>query len=662
MIWLLCSIVLSVNIFAKEEININFKDLEINDFIKITSKIINKNILITSKIKGKIDFISTKSVYKDDILNILIYVLESKGYTIIENEGILRIIRLNDAAKHNTPVYSNSKTLKTFQMITEVFNVKYSNVDYISSKIRHLISKSAKLVTDKESNSIVLTDFAANIKTVKKVISLVSKNAKRDIQTVQLKNIKGAGIMADLKSVAKSVFNEKILSQKVFILLNKDTNSIMFVGDKKNVDFLVNYLKEIEKKGSLIEKIVEVVSLKNAESKSVLKIISGIIAQKVYKDKNNKPFASTDEESNSIILMGPKEQIVYFKTLIEKLDIDRQQVYVQARIIEVSQSKLRNAGVKYGLNGFSAGTGGLATFSSAITGATTTGLTDISSLGGLDLSTMKKGLSLGMTINLLNQNGAADIVSEPSLLCINNKASSIYVGETRSIEVGSTTTTTGTTKNYKREDIGLTLKIKPRISTGNKVLLEISTKLEDADLTGGTNAQPNTSKKELETTAIVNNGESIILGGYIKAKKESTIHKVPILSDIPLLGSLFKNNYEATDKINLIIIITPYIIPKTKDLTYVRNQLIELRLLEEKYTKDTVLRLEKAKLNSKKEDLIREEERIVLGENRRELKEDMINFSEDKKDYTDNKKEELSEVLSTDEQLHNARVKEMFGL
>ena len=644
---ILVLIIISSIVFgsSKEQININFKGLKINDLIKITSKIINKNILLTYKVNGTVDFISNKPVYKEDILNILIYVLEEKGYTVIENAGMLRVVRINDVAKYNAPVYSDTSNIRTTQILTEVFVVKHSNVDYISSKIRHLISKSAKLVTDKNSNSIVLTDFLSNIKTVKQVIKIISEDSKKTIEIINLKNIQATAIVSDIKNVAKTVFNEKIQKEKVAILVNKDTNAIMFVGKKSNVKFLKEYLLDIEKKGSLVEKTVEVIYLKNAESKNIIKILTSIIANKKYKDANNKPFASTDEESNSIILMGQKEELKYFTTLINKLDIDRQQVYVKAKIIEISELKTKDVGIKYGLAGFSAGSAGLATMSSTLNGGNPIDLASIGNAGGLDINTMSKGLSLGMTLNLLNQNGAADIVSEPSLLCINNKQSSIYVGETRSIKTGTTTSTGGVSSDvYKREDIGLTLKVKPRISNGNKVLLEISTKIEDVGQTT-TNGQPNTSKKNIETTAIVNNGESIILGGYIKSKKENTVDKVPFFGDIPLIGSLFRNNREIDDKINLVIIITPYIIPKSKDLTYVRNQLAQLKLLENKYTKDTILRLEKAKLNAKKEDLKRAKEQIEIDEQRRDLNKSASNSSEDK-----------------DTALHNARIKEMFGL
>ncbi len=604
-------IFLNVNMLANEQINMNFKDLEIKEFAKVVSKILDKNILFTVDIKGKVDFESNKPVYTDDLLNILIYVLESKGYTIIESEGILRIIRLSDVAKYNTPVYNNADNINTHQMVTEVFNVEYSNADYVSSKVRHLISKSAKLVTDKESNAIVLTDFPANIKTVKQVISMVARDTKKSIEVVDLKNLQGSAILGDLKNVAKTIFDEKIEKEKVEVLLNKDTNAIMFVGKKKNVDYLVKYLKDIDKKGSLVEKSVEVVYLKNAESKSVIKILNGVIGQKVYKDKNDKPFASNDDESNSIILMGPKDEIKYFAQLINQLDVDRAQVYVKARIIEVSEKKTREVGIQYGIDGFSANSGGLTTFSSALNGGTSS-LAQIGSMGGLDLTTMSNAFALGMTINLLSQNGAIDIVSEPSLLCINNQESSIYVGETISIKTGTTTSSYGPTDTYKREDVGLTLKVKPRISNSNKVLLEISTKLEDVGQTATSSGNPNTTKKDLITTAIVNNGESIIFGGYIREKSDNTVYKVPLLGDMPILGSLFRSNNEIKDKINLVIIITPYIVPKSKDLSQIRDELAQLKLLEDKYTKDVILRLEKAKIKSKENDLKRYEETQYL--------------------------------------------------
>jgi len=646
-----------------EEININFKNLEIVDLIKIASKILDKNILLEQDIAGRVDFVSNKPVDREDVLNILMYTLEPKGFTIVDNNGILRVVRINDASKYNVPVVS--KTMETFQIITEVFVVPNVNVDVVSSKIRHLISTSAKLVTDKDSNTIVITDFVSNIKTIKAVIDLLSIDAKKYIEDVKLKNLQASDIQPELVLMAKTIYNEQVETEKVAILLNKDTNSLMFVGKEENVKYLVNYIKTVDTNGSLVAKTVEVVTLKNAEAKAVVTMISGIIANKQYKNPNDKPYASSDEESNSVILMGQKDELEYYKELVGKLDTDRQQVYVQARIIEVSEKGIKNVGIKYGIEGFAAGSAGLGTFSSSLNGGssfTGTLATSNTNLGGLNLANMKSGLALGVAVNLLNQNGAADIVSEPSLLCINNKQSSIYVGKTISIQTGMTAATTSTslpTYNYTREDVGLTLKVKPRISNGDKVALEINTKMEDVDTTS-TNTNPDTSKKDITTTAIVNNGESIILGGYIREKNEKTVDKIPLLGDIPYLGALFRNTKETKDKINLVVIITPYIVPKTKDLTYVRNQLSELKVLEDKYTKDAILRLEKMKLKADKEGIETDKQLLDLEDVKADVKEDRVDFELDKKEYFDDKQEieekKLQKIKEKQQELEEERL------
>jgi len=297
--------------------------------------------------------------------------------------------------------------------------------------------------------------------------------------------------------------------------------------------------------------------------------------------------------------MGHPNELNHLKKLITKLDTDRQQVYVKARIIEISEKATSNMGIKYGVEGLLNSGENTLTFAGNL-GGPSFALNNMSS-SAVALSKVRDGLILGASINLLKQNYALDLVSEPSLLCINNKESSIYVGESRSILTGTTVGTT-TTTNYKREDIGLTLKVKPRISNGNKVTLEISSIMEDITETD-TIGQPNTNKKEVQTTAIVTNGESVILGGLIKHKNESTVTKVPFFGDLPLFGSLFRNKSELKDKINLVIIITPYIIPRSEDLTYIRNQLSELKLLEDKYTKETIIRLQNAKQKIGKENI-----------------------------------------------------------
>jgi general secretion pathway protein D len=588
-------LILNLSSIAEEKININFKDLKIMDLVRITSKIIDKNILVTQEIKGKVDFISTKPLAKKELVKILIYSLEAKGFTIVQSDDIMRIVKLNEGAKNNVPVINGNKDELYYQMVTEIFPVHNANADYVASKIRHLISKTAKLVTNKESNTLVITDFKDNIKTIKNVVRIMTYGAKKDVQIIELKNIKASEAKKNLDAVAKSIFNSKIETEKVSIISNADNNSLVIVGKNQNIKYLKKYVKNIDQNDSLIKRVVEVHSLKNVEAKNVIKIIDGIIGKKKYLDPNAKPLSSVDEESNSIVLMGPSNEIEYIKAIILELDKEKAQVYVQARIIEVSNSLVDEIGVKYGILGGKSGKRGLGTFASNLNGGSSIAFTpgDI----GLTIPTITSGLALGASISLLDQDGALDIVSEPSILAINNKESSIYVGETISVKTSSTVTDGGTTnENFKREDVGLTLKVKPRISNDNKVTLEINTILEDVKTTATSSGNADTTKKEIKTTAIVKNGESVILGGLIEDKEESTDSKIPVLGSIPILGKLFSHDKTDVRKRSLVIIVTPYIIPKSKDLTYVRNKLSELKLLEDRYLKDSLLRLKQKQI------------------------------------------------------------------
>jgi general secretion pathway protein D len=600
---------------ASEKININFKDLKIMDLIKITSKIIDKNILLTQNIKGKVDFISNKPVDKKELVKILIYVLESKGFTLVESSEILRIVKLNETVKSNAPIVNQNNEETFYQMVTEIFTVQNSNVDYIVSKVRHLLSKTGKLVTNKESNSLVITDFKDNIKTIKKVVYIMTKGAKKSTLTFELKNIKSSDAKRTLDAVAKSVFNEKVETQKVAVIENKNNNSLVLVGSLKNITYLKNYISKIDSNESLVKREVKVISLKNVEANNVIKIIDAIIGKKQYIDAEAKPLSSVDEETNSIIIMGPSDEIEYIEALVNELDKDKLQVYVEAKIIEVSETKTKNIGLKYGLAGGRSSSYGIGTLAASLSGSVFPLPDEASALVTLP-ENLTRGIALGATLNLLKENQAADIVSEPSILCINNKESSIYVGETRSISTSSTTGST-TSTSYTREDIGLTLKVKPRISNENKVTLEIETVLEDADgTTSSDGVPPDTTKKEVKTSAIVSNGEAVIIGGLIKNKIDTVNTKIPFFSDIPVLGNLFKNKERVKDKINLVVIVTPYIIPKSKDLTYIRRQLSQLKTLEDRYSKDLELRLEERKFELEKENLQREKRKEELEKDR----------------------------------------------
>ena len=611
---LACLVVFQLNAANDEKINLNFKDLKIMDLVKITSKIIDKNILITEEVKGNVDFVSNKPVNKDELVKILGYALEDKGYTLVQSNDILRVVKSSNS-NSNVPIVNGNMASDLYWMVTEVFTVQNADVDYVASKVRHLLSKDAKMVTNKETNALVITDSKDNITTAKDVIRIMTSGANRDTVIVELENVDATEAKKNLDAIAKSKFNDKVETQKVSIIDNKDNNSLVIIGEKGNINYLARYIKNVDNDSSLIKKESKVFSLKNVEAVNVIKILDSVIGKKTYADPNRKPLISVDEESNGIVVMGPSDEIEAIGTLVAELDKEKGQVYVQARIIEVNDELVDKIGVQYGIFGGTAGSNGLATFSSSLNKGDIPNLGDLKKNSGLDIPDIKSGLALGASLNLLKQNGALDVVSEPSILAVNNKESSIYVGEKISIQTSSSVTDGGTSRtNYQREDVGLTLKVKPRISSEEKVTLEISTLLEGIKSTVPTNGNPDTLKKEIKTTAILNNGESVIIGGLIENKNDTTNQKVPLLGDVPVLGNLFKNDSTTVTKKNLVVIVTPYMIPKSKDITYVRNKLAELKSLEDRYLEDSLIKLKEDAVRKKQESKKREEKLKQLDE------------------------------------------------
>lgn len=394
---------------------------------------------------------------------------------------------------------------------------------------------------------------------------------------------------------------KRVNKDELFVILEKSLFSRGFSIEESNGFYTITKYKEEEK--------VDVVEVVNLDAKALINVL-----KKVLEDKSASKF-SLLEDYNAILVVGKEKENKFIKELIYKLDKERAQVFVKARIVELNSSKVNKIGIEYGLLHASSSNGEIVTFSSNLNSLKQQALSFPLSDLGLSLGSVQSAIALGATLNFLKQEKALDIISEPSILCLNNFSSSIYVGEKRSIKVASTTSDSGSTKeSFNREDIGLILKVKPRISKDAKVQLDLHTILENFSQTNSTNEQPDTFKKEIKTRVILNNGESVILGGLIEKKKESMENKVPFFSSIPIVGELFKNTQDVSLKKNLVLIVTPYIVPKAKDLTFLRKNLSQLKQLEDNYLQERLNILKKQSTKTKKELSYEEEHKKRLKE------------------------------------------------
>ena len=621
-------LVITIALPANDElVDINFRDLSIKDFIEMVSKITNKNILIDADLKGKINFVSTKPIKKSSLIPLANSILASKGLTLVNQGEFYKVVKGSTAAGEGLNVSSsiNGETMETV-----MFPLKNSNAAVIRAKIKPLLNRNDKVISFKENNVLAVTATPRTLKSISKIIKAIEKRGAKRSVVVKLKYASVKEVYPNAMNMAKKLFPQTIESQKVDIFKDEATNSLILVGKEDNDRRMIKYIKELDRKGDDQTQKMYVLRLKNSNVEDMQKIMSKLISQMNNVTirrprKGGKPpskaMVVADIERNALIVLATGEQMRNIRATVRKIDIPKVQVYVKAKIVEIDKNMAEQVGLKYGMNGGTITSSGLFTLagnmgasalqmSPALLGFLNTNNTKTYTDGNgnviqennpaFKFNSTDKAFALGAALDLLEKNGAAHLLSEPSILCTNNKEAEIYVGQTMSILTQaqqSTTSVSNVINNYTREDIGLTLKVKPRLSSNNQVTLEVETKIEDLDPSSEQVAdRPTTTKRTVKTNAVVKNGETIILGGLIKKSGGKGISKVPFLGDIPVLGKvLFTHNSDVEREQNVVVYLTPYIVRKSGDLQRLKEMLAELEEVQIRYNTLVEHALEKNK-------------------------------------------------------------------
>ncbi len=596
-------------------VSVNFNNMDLNEFVKLIGKYTGKNVLINGKLNGKVTFQTTqKKMKRSSLFSLANSILASKGYALVDHGDFMEVVKASEASGAGLDVSKNisGKTMKTV-----LFPLKYSNAAVIRAKIRPLLHRNAKVISFKANNMLAVTAYPKTLKAVKKLIEAIEADGRRGTTIIKLKNAAVKDVYQNVVNMSKLLFPQTIQSEKVGVLKDDAANTLILVGKKRNVDKLLKYVKNLDIKGESIEQKMYVIPLKNSNVEDMEKIMSKLVAQMnnmpvnnpvkaaaAKKSKVNKAMVVADKERNALIVLATPDQIRNIRAVIKRIDVAKPQVYVKAKIVEINIGKAKNVGLSYGFEGGKITTRGL--FSMAGNFGAPTLMVSRNLLGFLSTqstdsngntttsnpfsfgSNIRELFALGIKMDLLQQHGAAHTLSEPSVLCSNNQEAEIYVGETRSILVSSAS---GDTKDavvrnkYSREDIGISLKVKPRISSNSKVALQVEAVIEDVVPGSGSAAdRPTTTKRKVTTNATVNNGQTIILGGLMKSSGGKSITKIPILGDIPVLGALFTSTNYSQSKINVVIYLTPYIVRNSSDLTKLREFLNELDRIGAKYS------------------------------------------------------------------------------
>ncbi len=638
-------IFISVGLFGAENndsIKLNLRNMGVQEFVTLIGKITNKNILINGNLQGKINFIATKPIKKESIFSLANSILASKGYALIDHGDFMEVVKASEAAGMGLKVDNKvqGETMKTV-----LFPLKNSNASVVRAKIRPLLHRNAKVISFKENNVLVVTAYPKTLKAIKKLIDSIESAGHKGSLVIRLKNANVKDVYQNALNMAKLLFPQTIPSERVGIFKDASSNSIIIVGKKSNVQQMAKFVRQLDQKGESVDQKLYVIPLQNSNVEDMEKILGKLVAQmnsmSLTTAKGKKPKKAMvvgDKERNSLIVLATGEEYKNIMQVVRRIDVEKPQVYIKARVVEINSRLAQQIGAKYGFEGGKITTRGLFSMASNMGAPSlmiskellsfiTTQETKYDQNGNLitdynnpfTFGDVDSLFAIGVKLDLLQRDGAAHVLSEPSVLCTNNQESELYVGETRSI---LTSSSTGNNKNdvirnnWSREDIGLTLKVTPRLSSNNKVALKVDAIVED--VVPGTSAdspRPTTTKRKVTTNAIVKNGETVILGGLIKSAAGTSTSKVPFLGDIPIIGRIFTDEGKSQNKVELVIYLTPYIVRRSEDLVKLRKFLSELENIQKRYAEFISQHIEKGDIRYDKEPEYNMPEKVLRGGN-----------------------------------------------
>lgn len=252
-------------------IAINFKDLEITNFVKMVSKIIDKNILLPVKVPGKVNFVSVKPIYKHEIYDLLNSILRSKGFTLIDSDnGYLEVVRGAESSQTSPSIVGSSMVN---QIQTEIVGVKNLDAVLLLPQVKFLQSKYGKGIVSKKINALVLTDYPKNIKVIKQLVKKMDTKETRVVEFVKLKHASSMMALPKLIKIVTAQYDPKIASQKVELLQDEGSNTLIIIAKKTQVEVIKGYIKALDKNDEVAEERITIIALKKCRCRECCKNI-----------------------------------------------------------------------------------------------------------------------------------------------------------------------------------------------------------------------------------------------------------------------------------------------------------------------------------------------------------------------------------------------------
>ena len=603
---------------SQQLVSINFNNVDIGVFIKFISDLTKTNFVIDDKVRGKVSIISPGEITVAEAYRVFESVLEVHGYAAVTAGKIVKIVPSPEA---------RSKSIKTRlqeeagasgdSVVTQIIPLRYADPDEIKRLFTPLVSKNSVILSYGPTNTLIITDVQSNINRLLHILKAIDiTGVGQQIAIIPVQNADATKLVNLLNSVFKSRGKGKAPTQNdITFVADERTNVIVVLASEADTENIRALVKKLDSETPKGQAKIRVYYLEHASAEDIVKVLQDIPQKNGSGKTEGKPSApvvsdnvriTADKATNSLIIMADQEEYATLEDIIQKIDIPRAMVYIEALIMEVNVNKDFRLGTEWLVGGKDNHDGKDYFYGGGFGGGALGGDSGYSYVGPVNAATgnsvaaLPPGFSLGLFGESLNIGGVkfpsigavvqaykkdrdVHILSTPQILTTDNQEAKIYVGKNVPFQTqaGVPSNSTSTAYNtFEYRDVGKTLKITPTISKDRMVRLAMS--LEVTDIEGGTtDFRPTTLKRTVDTTAIVQDRHTIVLGGLIDDTIAQTDYKVPCLGDVPGFGWLFRSTAKGNTKTNLYIFLTPRVIQNPEEAKSVysgkRRQIDALR-------------------------------------------------------------------------------------
>ena len=625
-------------------VTLNLKDADINALVESMSVLTGKNFIVDPRVKGRVTIVSSKPMDEKELYEVFLAVLGVHGFAAVPSGNVIKIIPAAGAKQESIPTVDGRKGIEPDQIVTRIIQVQNVSVAQIVPILRPLIPPQGHLAAYTPTNVLIISDSAANVERVASIIARVDLASNEEVEIVPLRHASATEIVRVLTALEQSKSRNDPavgVGTPTRMVADDRTNSILLSGDKASrlrLRTLISHLDTPVDSGGN----TQVVYLRYAKAKELVTVLQGVSKSLSNEAARNVPMPGqgqaapgggsssssgaslvdiqADEATNSLVITAPPELIRSLRAVVAQLDVRRAQVLVEAVIAEISAEKTAEIGVQWGVNGnnaigftnFDVGTSSLSNVL-GVAGAIDFALNPPSgttpTLPKITEDQIPRGLQLGVgggdfavLLSALAKDADTNVLSTPTIVTLDNEEAEIVVGQNVPFVTGTYTTSTsssstsngtgsslqsgGPFQTIQRQDVGITLKVKPQINEGNAVKLEIAQEVSNVVPSANAATQgPTTNKRSIKTKVLVENGQILVLGGLIDESLNESAQKVPLLGDVPLLGNLFRYRDTSRLKRNLMVFLHPVILRDPVQSTlhtsdkysYIRDQQLAAR-------------------------------------------------------------------------------------